>query len=141
MSTPSLTELLKQFPDVRFEPEARIFVWHPRGVLDDVLADAVIGLVESEAFLEAGALLCYTEFDALTEIRLQLGHIFKIAEIRHGAPAPVMSAFVAGSIIGFGIARMYEELMKDAAVRVRAFRERAAAAAWLGVPVELLEPR
>lgn len=141
MSAPSLTELLRKFPDIRFEPEARIFVWHPRGVLDDVLADAVIELVESDAFLEAGALLCYTELDALTEIRLKVAHVFKIAEIRRDAPMPVMSAFVASSVVGFGTARMYEELMKDASIRVRAFRERAAAAEWFGVPVELLEPR
>ena len=50
------------------------------------------------------------------------------------------SAFVAQSVISFGIARMYEHLMKSARSEVRAFRERAEAAEWLGVPVELLEP-
>jgi hypothetical protein len=31
-------------------------------------------------------------------------------------------------------------LMEDAIIEVRAFRERAAAAVWLGVPLELLGP-
>jgi len=30
--------------------------------------------------------------------------------------------------------------MEEAIIQVRAFRERAAAAEWLGVPLEILEP-
>jgi hypothetical protein len=141
MSTPSLTELLQQFPHVHFHPEVRLLTWHPRGVLDDALADQMIELVESDAIVGAEPFLCYTELNELSEIRLKIGHIFQIAEHRNNAELPVMSAFVAGSVVGYGIARMYEDLMKDASVRVRAFRERAAAADWLRVPVELLGPR
>ena len=52
----------------------------------------------------------------------------------------VRSAFFADTTVGFGIARLYEELMHGAAIQVRAFRDRAAAAEWLGVPVRLLQP-
>ena len=71
---------------------------------------------------------------------MKIGHVFQIAQHRREAEGPVKSAFFAGSIVGFGMARLYEELMKDATIQVRAFHERAAAAEWLGVPVEILQP-
>jgi hypothetical protein len=41
--------------------------------------------------------------------------------------------------VGFGIARMYESLMKETPIDARAFRDRATAAIWLGVPAEILK--
>jgi hypothetical protein len=35
---------------------------------------------------------------------------------------------------------MYESLMEGAPIQVRAFRERTAAAEWLGVSVDVLQP-
>lgn len=140
MSAQALTELLKEFPGARFHPELCLVTWHPRGLFDDALADEIARLVESAAFVEAKPVCSYTDFGGLTELRLKLGHLFQIAERRHEASVPVKSAFVAQSVIGFGIARMYESLMKTARIDVRAFRERADAAEWLGVPVEMLEP-
>lgn len=53
---------------------------------------------------------------------------------------PVKSAFFSDRTVGLGIARMYEALIQEAVIQVRAFRERAAAAEWLGVPLEILQP-
>ena len=50
------------------------------------------------------------------------------------------SAVFSDWVIGLGIARLYEALMKDAHIKVRAFRSRDAAAEWLGVPADLLQP-
>src|SRR5439155_1078046 len=58
----------------------------------------------------------------------------------NAAREAVKSGFFADTIVGFGMARMYEALMEEATIQVRAFRERAAAAEWLGVPLEILEP-
>ena len=53
---------------------------------------------------------------------------------------PVKSALFSEDWIGFGIACMYEGLMKETAViDARAFRDRAKAAVWLGAPVEDLK--
>ena len=40
--------------------------------------------------------------------------------------------------VGFGIARLYESLMENTLIEARAFRDRAAAAEWLVVPVDIL---
>jgi hypothetical protein len=52
---------------------------------------------------------------------------------------PVKSAFFSDTTVGLGIARMYEALMEEATIQVCAFRERSAAAEWLGVPLEILQ--
>jgi hypothetical protein len=51
----------------------------------------------------------------------------------------VNSAIFSDDWISFGIARLYEELMAGTPIDVRAFHDRAEAAAWLGVPVEILK--
>ncbi|EDY16379.1 hypothetical protein CfE428DRAFT_6096 [Chthoniobacter flavus Ellin428] len=140
MSAQLLADILATISHTRFHAEARLLTWHPRGLLDDALADEVVDLAESETFSEADPFRCFTDFSGLTEIRLKIGHVFRIAEQRHGAHEPMKSAFFADTVVGFGIAHLYVELMKGAFIEVRAFRERSAAAEWLGVPVEILQP-
>ena len=82
----------------------------------------------------------YTNLSLLTDIHLKIGHIFEIAEHRRAAAEPIRSAFFADTTVGFGIAQMYETLMQGAVIHVRAFRDCDAAAEWLGVPVQLLQP-
>ena len=49
------------------------------------------------------------------------------------------SALFSEDWVGFGIARLYESLMKETLIEVRAFRDRAKAAVWLDVPPEILK--
>src|SRR6266480_904997 len=82
----------------------------------------------------------YTDFSGLTHIRLKVGHVFDVAKLPRTVSEPVKSAFFSDTTVGLGIARMYESLMEEATIQVRAFRERTAAAEWLGVPLEILQP-
>jgi hypothetical protein len=131
---------LKTFPHTRHHPEARLVTWHPRGTLDDKLADEIVDWLLAEETVNNVPFHRYTDFSLLTDIHLRVGHVFEIAEQRRAAAEPVRSAFVAESTIGFEVARLYERLMRGAVIRVRAFRDRDAAAAWLQVPVQLLMP-
>jgi len=140
MSDQPFTALLKTLPHTRYHPEWRLFTWHPRGLFDDALADKIIGLISSEERVEQAPFHRYTDFSRLTHIRLKVGHVFDVAKQRSAVREAVKSAFFADTIVGLGIARMYEALMEDATIQVRAFRERDAAAKWLGVPLEILQP-
>ena len=140
MNDQQLNALLTTFPHTRYHAEWRLFTWHPRGLLDDALADEVVGWIGSEERFEEVPFHRYADFGGLTEIRLKIGHVFQIVQHRREAREPVKSAFFANTTVGFGMARMYEALMQGAMIQVRAFRERAAAAEWLGVPVETLQP-
>ena len=140
MNEQPFAELLKTLPHTRYHPEWRLLTWHPRGVFDDALADKIIGLIGSEERVEQVPFHRYTDFSGLTHIRLKIGHVFDVAKQRSAVREAVKSAFFADTIVGFGMARMYEALMEEATIQVRAFRERAAAAEWLGVPLEILAP-
>jgi hypothetical protein len=133
---------LESFPDTQYHADARLVTWHPRGVLDDELLDRVADFVELEEQIADAPFNRFTDFDQLTDIRLKIGHVFQVTG-RRGASyvgAPVKSALCCKWVVGFGIARLYEELMKGAAIEVRAFHHRKEAADWLGVSEEILLP-
>ena len=141
MNEQPLATLLKTFPHTRYHPEWRLLTWHPRGLFDDALADKLIGVIGSEERVEEVPFHRYADFSGLTHIRLKVGHVFDVAKLRRGVSEPVKSAFFSDTTVGLGIARMYEALMEEATIQVRAFRERTAAAEWLGVPLEILQPK
>jgi len=126
----------------RFHAGHRLVTWHPCGVLDDELLDEIAYFTETLEHIAAGPFDRFTDLSGLTEIHLKLGHIFVVADQRKvahfGLPA-VKSAFYCQKFVGFGIARIYEALMEGSSIDARAFRDRAAAAAFLGVPEQLLE--
>jgi len=128
-------------PDLRHYPAHNLVAWQPKGVLDDRLLD------------EIGEWLCHIEkallpfnrfvdFSRLTSIGVRTHHVFEFARKRaeqFAGVTPVKSALFSDDWVGFGIARLYESLMKETSIDAKAFRDRAAAAVWLGVPVEILE--
>jgi hypothetical protein len=140
MSEQPLATLLKTFPHTRYYPEWRLLTWHPRGLFDDALADKLIAVIGAEERVEEAPFHRYADFSGLTHIRLKVGHVFDVAKLRRRVPEAVKSAFFSDTIVGLGIARMYEALMEEAIIQVRAFRERAAVAEWLSVPLEILRP-
>ena len=86
----------------------------------------------------------FVDFSRLTEVAVRTSHVFefgrKRAEQFPDGVTPVKSALFCEDWIGFGIACMYEGLMKETAViDARAFRDREQAAAWLGVPAKDLK--
>ena len=115
--------------------------WQPQGVLDDRLLD------------EIGAWLCdiekawlpsrrFIDLSRLREVAVRTSHVFEFARKRAETipgGTPVKSALFSEDWIGFGIACMYEGLMKGTPIDAQAFRDRAKAAAWLGVPAEDLK--
>ena len=122
-------------------PAHDLLAWQPQGVLDDRLLD------------EIGEWLCaieersppskrFIDLSRLTMVAVRTSHVFKFARKRaeqFAGVTPVKSALFSQDWVGFGIARMYESLMRGTRIDVRAFRDRATAAIWLDVPAEILK--
>jgi hypothetical protein len=75
-------------------------------------------------------------------VALRIRYVFAFARKRteqFAGVTPVKSALFSEDWVGFGIAQLYESLMKETPIEARAFRERATAAIWLGVPAEILK--
>ena len=128
---------------LRTYPAHDLVAWQPQGVLDDRLLDE-IGEWLCDIEKAWSPLRRFVDFSQLTEVAVRTSHVFEFARKRAaqfpGGVAPVKSALFSEHWIGFGIACMYEGLMKETAmIDVRAFRDREQAAAWLGVPAKDLK--
>jgi hypothetical protein len=141
-SEPLLASRMMPGPaDLRHYPAHNLVAWQPQGVLDDQLLD------------EIGEWLCHIEkvlvpfnrfldFSRLSSVAVRTKHVFAFARNRAKQVAgvtPVKSALFSDDWVGFGIARMYESLMEETPIEAQAFRDRAKAAVWLGVPAEILK--
>jgi len=127
--------------DLRHYPAHNLVAWQPQGVLDDQLLDEI---GEWVCHIEK-ALVPFNRFvdlSRLTSVAVRTKHVFAFARKRaeqFAGLTPVKSALFSDDWVGFGIARMYESLMKETPIEAQAFRDRAKAAVWLGVPAEILK--
>ncbi|HMG06819.1 MAG TPA: hypothetical protein VK581_15280 [Chthoniobacterales bacterium] len=129
-------------PHLRYYPVYRLAAWQPHGVLSDLLLDEIAAWILGTEKVARLPFNRFIDLSQLTLIRLTINHIFTVAgerRAKYAGQTPVKSAFFCDKVVGFGVARMYEALMAGSFIRARAFRKRAAAAAWLEVPVEVLE--
>ena len=127
--------------DLLHYPAHNLVAWQPQGVLDDQLLDE-IGEWLCDIEKASAALKRFVDFSRLTEVAVRTTHLFEFARKRaeqFAGVTAVKSALFSEDWVGFGIARMYESLMKGTPIDARAFRDRVTAAIWLDVPAEILK--
>jgi hypothetical protein len=129
----------KAFPRTWYHPRWRLLTWFPRGVLNEAFEDQVIEFIEMEESIQEAPFDRYVDLSGLTLIRIGIEHLIHTARRRRKVKQPVKMALFADNPMSFGIAHSYELLMLNAMIEVRAFKRRAAAAAWLEVPLRTLE--
>jgi hypothetical protein len=108
-------------------------------VLNEAFADQVIEFIEMEERIQEAPFDRYADLSGLTHIRIGIDHVIHTARRRRRVKQPAKSALFADKPMSFSVARSYELLMSDAMIEVRAFKQRAAAAQWLEVPLKTLE--
>jgi len=129
----------KAFPRTWLHPRWHLLTWYPRGVLNEAFADQVIEFIEVEESIQKAPFDRYADLSGLTHIRIGIDHLIHTARRRRKVKQPAKSALFADNPMTFGVVHSYELLMSDAMIEVRAFKERAAAAQWLEVPLKTLE--
>jgi hypothetical protein len=134
---------MKLPPDVQFHEDIRLFVWRPRGVLDDAAINKVLGCLED---LEAKLPAPFNRFaDTLEahEVELNFRYVIHVSlhrRLAHAGRAPVKSAILATEPTLVHYARLLVLLTQGSSIAVRVFQEREEAAQWLGVPIERVTP-
>jgi hypothetical protein len=127
--------------DVQFHADIRLFVWRPRGVLNEAaLKNIRILLGDLEAASDE-PFNRFTDGQALEAIELNFRYVFDFSLFRrlsYVRRAPVKSAILVTSVTFAHYSKLHEVLTRHSSIKVRIFEEREAAAKWLGVPVELL---
>ena len=135
---------MKLPPDVEFYEDLRLLVYRPHGLIGEAAVNKIIAVIEE---IEAATQEPFNRFsdasDAL-EVELNFRYVIEVSLHRrqaHAGRAPVKSAILATDSTVVHYARLLVMLTEGSSIKVRVFADRKEAAQWLGVPVELLEPK
>ena len=135
---PNLLNILPR--GVQTKPSLRLRTWKPSGLLDAKRTNEILHFVELEEKFGEEPFNRFIDLSAIDAVRLRMVDVEKLAARRfenyHGTP--VKSAIFALNPLAFGIARMYEQLMRRTPIEVRVFSRLTGAATWLNVPIEAL---
>src|SRR5215468_9800109 len=128
-------------PDIEFHEDHRLFIYRPRGLLDEVsVARAVNVLGDLEKKLRE-PFNRFSDTSAIDRVELNYRYVIEVSLYRvlsYADRPPVKSAILAtDSTIGHYF-QLHAIITKDSPINVRIFRDRKEAAQWLSVPIELL---
>lgn len=125
---------------LRYYADYHLVAWQPRGILNDRKLDQIADwLFEIEK--TSLPFIRFIDFSRLTTVAVRTRHVFEFSKRRlrdYAGTTPVRTALFCNLWVGFGIALLYETLMKGTPIEARAFRDHTAAAAWLSVPADIL---
>jgi len=127
--------------DLEFHEDIRLLIYRPQGLLNEAAFSKVISALED---LEGKLQEPFNRFsDTVTahEVELNFKHIIQVSlhrRLSYAGRPPVKSAILAtdSTIIHYG--RLHAVLTQGSPIKVRLFKDRKAAAEWLGVPIERL---
>ena len=128
-------------PDIEFLEDIRLFVYKPRGLLDEASVNrAVHILTDLEAMLkEPFNRFCDTS--AIDRVELNYQYVIQVSLYRvltYADRPPVKSAILATEATVGHYFQLHAIITEDSPINVRVFRAREDAAKWLGVALERL---
>jgi hypothetical protein len=127
---------------VQFHADQRLFVWQPRGLLNEnIVSDVVAALSQVEAELgEPFNRFCDTA--GVDQIALNYDYVISASLYRRFAYAdrpPIKSAILAIDPTLVHIAQVHRLITQGSSIEVRVFPDdRPAIAQWLSAPLDLL---
>jgi len=128
-------------PDVEFHEDIRLFIYKPRGLLNEASINKVLKVLEE---LEAKLKEPFNRFcdtSAIDRVELNYQYVIQVSLYRvlmYADRPPVKSAvLVMDSAIGHYF-QLHAIITQDSPINVRIFKEREDAAKWLGAPIERL---
>jgi hypothetical protein len=131
-------------PDIEFHQDIRLLIYRPKGVINEVEINRVIGVIEG---IEAASQEPFNRFSDTAEtheVELNFRYVIQAAlhrRLAHKGRAPVKSAILATDSAIVHYARLLVLLTEGSSIKVRVFQDRGEAAQWLGVPFQLLTPK
>jgi hypothetical protein len=128
-------------PDVEFDEDLRLFIYKPRGLLDEVsVARAVNVLGDLEKKLTK-PFNRFCDTSAIDRLDLNYRYVIHVSVYRvlsYADRPPVKSAILAPDATIGHYFQLHAIIAKDSPINVRIFQERDEVAKWLGVPLERL---
>lgn len=135
---------MKPARDVEFHEDIRLFIYRPRGLLNETSVDrAVAVLTELETSLKK-PFNRFSDTSAIDRVELNFRYVIQISLYRvlsYADRPPVKSAILATDPTVGHYFQLHAIITEDSPINVRIFQEREEAAQWLGVPLQRLAPK
>src|SRR6266481_4467937 len=132
---------MKLPPELEFHEDIHLFIYRPRGVIDEAAVKMVVSVLED---LETRLEKPFNRFSdtlAAYEVELNFKYVIQFSLCRRlsyvGHP-PVKSAILATDATMIHYARLHALLTQGSPINVRVFQDCNEVAQWLGVFVERL---
>ena len=129
-------------PDVQCVDAAQLLVWRPHGILDQIKVDKFLAFVTELENRFGKSFDRFTDISRLDSVDLNFNYVFHVALYRRlsrRGRTIIKSAFLVPNAEVSRYIKLHALLTDYSPLKVRMFKERAAAAEWLGVPVALLK--
>ena len=118
-----------------------LILWKPRGVLVQSTVSEIVAFIEAVEKRNSKPFNRFNDLSELDAVDLNFDFVFHVALGRRVSAAPkpaVKSAFYVTSEVTTHYAKLHAVLTDYSPLHVALFTDRAAAAKWLGVPLEAL---
>jgi hypothetical protein len=137
----TITKHMKLPADVRFRKDLLLLIWKPRGILNPEVVNEIIEFIEAVEARNKHAINRFADLSVLDAVDLNFRFVFDAALGRRlsvKSKPDVKSAFYVTSRSTTHYAKLHALLTDYSPLDVTLFTDRAAAAKWLGVPLEAL---
>jgi hypothetical protein len=128
--------------DVECIEDASLFIWRPRGVLNEAMVNKILAFVADQERKFGRPFNRFTDMSALHAVDLTFKYVFHVALYRRLSRAGrevVKSAFFVTDPEIARYIKLHAIMTDHSPLKVAMFKEREAAAKWLGVPIEKLQ--
>jgi hypothetical protein len=128
-------------PDVQFYEDLHLFVWRPRGVLDEAAVNKVLVELLGRETMAAQPFNRFLDLSLIESFHLTFKYVFHVAlhrRLSYAGRGPIKSAFYVTHPEVAHLVKIHALMTDHSPLEVEMFEESEAAAKWLGVPVESL---
>ena len=130
--------------DTECVEDASLFIWRPRGVLNEAVVNKILAFIADQEGKFGRSFNRFTDMSGLDAVDLSFKYVFHVALYRRLSRAgreEVKSAFFVTDPEIARSVKLHALITDHSPLKVAMFKEREAAAAWLGVPIEMLTPK
>jgi hypothetical protein len=131
-------------PDIEFHEDIRLFIYRPRGLLDQASVDKAVAVLGELETNQKEPFNRFSDTSAIDQVELNYQYVIQVSVYRvltYADRPPVKSAMLATDSTIAHYFQLHAIITQDSPINVRIFREREDAAKWLGVPTDRLTPK
>ena len=128
-------------PDIEFDEDIRLFIYRPRGLLDEASVDRAVRVLAELEKNQKESFNRFSDASAIDRVELNYQYVIQVSLYRvisYADRPPVKSAMLATDSTVAHYFQLHAIITEDSPITVRIFREPEEAAEWLAVPVARL---